>query len=128
MINITETEKNMIRHEITINKVGIGELPTLDTFNRDLKKHREGGLPAFRGWHENGTFWKEEYYLNGKEHREGDLPALRIWYVEGSLWQVGYYQRGELHREDGPAYRQWYANGNLAWEEYYLNGEEYDPT
>jgi hypothetical protein len=92
---ITEMERNMIRHEITISKNGYGGEYTLSTVNRDLKKHREGGLPARRWWHFNGTLRGEVYYLNGLQHREGGLPAVRAWCWNGTLWYDQYYRNGE---------------------------------
>ena len=87
----------MIQHEITINTGQ--DYHYLKTFNRDLEYHREGGLPAWRMWCENGTLKSEFYCLNGDKHREGGLPAKRNWHENGNLWYEIYYLHGELHRD-----------------------------
>jgi antitoxin component YwqK of YwqJK toxin-antitoxin module len=125
---ITYMERNMIQHEITIYQF-IYFRHYLGTWNRDLKRHREGDLPAYRGWYKNGNLWEESYRLNGLAHREGDLPAWRDWHENGNLGYESYYLNGKKHREgDLPADRSWYENGTLGQEEFWLHGEEYDPT
>jgi hypothetical protein len=81
-------ERDMIRHEITIYTCIADHY--LKTVNRDLDLHREGDLPAWRGWCWNGTLGYEEYYLNGDIHREGGLPAYRWWCWDGILREVRY--------------------------------------
>jgi hypothetical protein len=91
----------MIQHEITLIKFN----KCLKTLNRDLKKHREGDLPALRSWCENGTLTREFYHLNGKWHLE-DGPAYRTWFDNGILGKVIYYRNAK---------KQWVC-------------ENYDPT
>jgi hypothetical protein len=133
-------ERNMIQHEITITKTGSVTLTFCgkgvwknatycSTLDRDLELHREGDLPAYRGWENEETLLKEGYYRNGKWHREGDLPAYREWHPNGNLSCEIYFLNGEEHREGGqPAYREWCWNGKLGGELYYLEGYLYDPT
>jgi hypothetical protein len=63
----------MIKHEITISNFN----PNLYTLNRDLKKHREGDLPAQRVWNQDRLLGEVTYYLNGNEHREEDISSFR---------------------------------------------------
>jgi hypothetical protein len=116
----------MIRHEITINTGQ--DYHYLATLNRDLKNHREGGLPAWRVWNRDETLVREMYYLHGKRHRE-DGPSEMRWHSNGNLGHESYSLNGDWHREDGPAWREWlFGNGNLHREEYYLKGVQYAPT
>jgi hypothetical protein len=109
----------MIQHEITIYEVKYGSR-FLSTVSRDLKKHREGDLPAWREWYENGSLSVESYYLNGLYHREVDLPAYRGWYENGSLSVESYYLNGLYHREGGlPAFMRWGEKGVLQIERCY---------
>ena len=117
----------MIEHEITIYRKSWAN-HSLKTLSRDLKKHREGELPAQRVWTSEGNLWEEYYWLHGLRHRENG-PAWRDWYVNGNLRQEFYYLNGGLHREDDlPAERRWHENGTLWRECYYLKGVEYDRT
>jgi antitoxin component YwqK of YwqJK toxin-antitoxin module len=93
----------MIQHEITIYTCEAEEF-FLETLDRDLKKHRESGLPAFRSWHENGNLWEEIYYLHGLKHREGGLPEIRNWGIDGNHFSEYYYRNGRLYcKGDLPA-------------------------
>ena len=85
--------------------------------------HRTDG-PAIIWYNQNGSVWRESYYINNKLHRT-DGPAIIYYYENGSIDNEYYYINNKLHKIDGPTIIWYYKDGSVGREEYYINNKRH---
>ena len=86
--------------------------------------HRDGDLPAYIEYDENGNKINEKWFINGENHRDGDRPALIEYYYEnGGKNQECWYVNSKYHRDGNlPAIITYDDYGNICGERWYVNG------
>lgn len=79
--------------------------------------------PSTIEYHPDGSLKDEQWYKNDVIHRDGGLPAWREWDENGVLRVERYMVNGLYHRDGGPAYITYDENGVVKEQIFYQNGE-----
>jgi antitoxin component YwqK of YwqJK toxin-antitoxin module len=86
------------------------------------KRHRDGDLPAYICYFDNGKISREEYFVNGELHRGDNKPAVISYYFSGEICSERYFVNGQSHRDGGkPAYVDYYLNGKISFSVYLID-------
>lgn len=65
------------------------------------------------------------YDEDGYWHREGNLPDYQEWHENGMLWRKSFYVHGKGDNLNNPADISFYKNGRIEYKEYILTGRHF---
>ena len=81
------------------------------------KMGRDGDLPSFVEYYDDGILSSEEWWSNGQHHRDNDLPAFISYNVIGNIWCEKFYTRGYIRSEGiKPSIVRYTNEGKWAYE------------
>jgi hypothetical protein len=103
----------MIRKSLSLLSSYPTHLYRVQYLDRDLKKHREGDLPALIEWSYQLKLINVIFYFKNTKHRDNG-PSRLSWFLQGELQSEvfrrhdRYYRKGSL-----PALVCWDKDGNV---------------
>ena len=91
-----------------------------------IKYYPNGGKKYQMSFYNNGNKLLEQYYnLQGNFHRDGGLPDYQEWYENGTHYKITYYAHGEFHNICNPCIIYFFENGKIGIKYYQINSHKY---